>query len=672
LPTVFVAISGGVILFLLRRPTRRRMGLTAIVAVVGGCVAAFWLLPFALRLGYSNDMGWERTSAYRKWLFPWLLKAADSPGATNTHHLKLVVALAAAGALGGLALRRRPTLLITGLGLVAAAAFRYMRPPIVIWNARALPFWYLFLYLAAAAGVAEAANAVGILFGRRPKSSEPTLVDVAAPAAVPARHLVGVGAGAGGGWPPSAVGGTGEDGAGGDGTAVTFSPSDELVPNRLPGLVVPLAMALIVWLFVGQTVGAVPPWWPNALRLASANDHNFVIDWANWNYSGYERKSNYAEYRDVVDTMARVGATNGCGRAMWEYEPQEDRFGTPMALMLLPKWTHGCIGSMEGLFFESSATVPYHFVNQSELSKVPSSAMRNLPYSSGLDVPTGIAHLRLLGVKYYMAITPEAQAAARAIPGVHLIATTSHPYPVPYDQKTEQRLWEVYEIDGAEPVAPLAYQPVVMTGVSTTGKGWIRVNLCTTDEKKCPPGWYQEPSRWDVPLAASGPAEWARVKGADPNPPRIPVRPAVVSNIRMADDRISFDVDAPGSPVLVKTSYFPNWQASGGRGPWRVTPNLMVVIPTSTHVSLHYGFTPVDNAGRLLTVGGLVAAGWLSWHELTGRAGGSVPVGLMGGAEGLTGDGDDLGGRDDRDRDLDHELAELLADGPPTQPDSPR
>ena len=42
-----------------------------------------------------------------------------------------------------------------------------------------------------------------------------------------------------------------------------------------------------------------------------------------------------------------------------------------MALMLLPYWTDGCIGSMEGLYFESSATTPYHFLNQSELSEAP-------------------------------------------------------------------------------------------------------------------------------------------------------------------------------------------------------------------------------------------------------------------------------------------------------------
>jgi hypothetical protein len=66
--------------------------------------------------------------------------------------------------------------------------------------------------------------------------------------------------------------------------------------------------------------------------------------------------------------------------------------------------------------------------------------------------------------------------------------------------------------------------------------------------------------------------------------------------------------------VLVKTSYFPNWQVKGAKGPYRATPNEMIVVPTGTHVSLHYGRTPVDWAGIVLTVGGLGAlvglAGW--------------------------------------------------------------
>ena len=56
---------------------------------------------------------------------------------------------------------------------------------------------------------------------------------------------------------------------------------------------------------------------------------------------------------------------------------------------------------------------------------------------------------------------------------------------------------------------------------------------------------------------------------------------------------IRLNVGLP-KPVLVKVSYFPNWKVSGASGISRVTPNLMVVTPTSRHVSMHFGYTPVD------------------------------------------------------------------------------
>ena len=108
---------------------------------------------------------------------------------------------------------------------------------------------------------------------------------------------------------------------------------------------------------------------------------------------------------------------------MWEYNADENRFGTPEALMLLPYWTDGCIDSEEGLLFESSATTPYHFINQAELSVSPSEAVVGLPYGA-LDVPLGIEHLQLLGVRYFMAFSPQIQQAAAADPTLRMVAST--------------------------------------------------------------------------------------------------------------------------------------------------------------------------------------------------------------------------------------------------------
>ena len=80
--------------------------------------------------------------------------------------------------------------------------------------------------------------------------------------------------------------------------------------------------------------------------------------WARYNFTGYEGKPHYPVYYDVVQTMAEIGRTNGCGRVTWENSGQapndNGQYGTTMALMLLPHWTDGCMASMEGLFFEAS------------------------------------------------------------------------------------------------------------------------------------------------------------------------------------------------------------------------------------------------------------------------------------------------------------------------------
>ena len=96
-----------------------------------------------------------------------------------------------------------------------------------------------------------------------------------------------------------------------------------------------------------------------------------------------------------------------------------------------------------------------------------------------------------------------------------------------------------------------------------------------------------------------------------------PLPAVTVSNIKSGDDTVSFDVSEPGVPVMVKTSYFPNWQVKGAKGPWRATPNMMVVVPTSTHVELHYGRTGVDWAGILLTLMGLAGLFGLANWKLT-------------------------------------------------------
>lgn len=335
----------------------------------------------------------------------------------------------------------------------------------------------------------------------------------------------------------------------------------------------------------------------NVYQFTSQNDKQaftVVPYWAAYNFSGYEARPGFDEYQEMVGVMERLGQDYGCGRAMWEYDGDVlGQYGTPMAPMLLPYWSDGCIGSMEGLYFESSATVPYHFLNQSELSKGPSRAMRPGQYGdpgiySQVDVARGVKHLQLLGARYYMAVSESIIADARAHPELTEIAVSGP--------------WVVFLVEDSELVVPLEYEPVVWDGIGNGQEDWLPHSAI----------FYNSDDHSVFP-AASGPEGWARVSPGEQNLPRKALPSVQVSRIETSDDSISFSVDNVGYPVLVKTSYFPNWQASGADGPWRVAPNLMVVVPTSENVTLSYGWTPVDVLGYTLTWAGVLVIGLLLW-----------------------------------------------------------
>ena len=462
-------------------------------------------------------------------------KAALLPDAT-----RWVLVLALVGLVLALVFWIRLGAFFAAVGALCAVGFVLdVASPVHIWNARLLPFFYLSLYMLAAVGVSEILRSLAVIVDARIEWRRQLAETV--------------------------------------GLAGVFAV-----------LVVVVALPLRVLPGGSLRADGSYHWW-----FLNTRDDSFVDSWAAWNYSGYERKDAYPEYRAIMTTMQDLGATGGCGRAHWEYDADLNRYGTPMAMMLLPFWTDGCIGSMEGLYFESSGTTPFHFLNASETSTAPSNPVRDLPERpmpySGFDLDKGVRHLQIMGVKYYMAFSQQAIEAADRHPDLTEVA--------------ESPPWKVYEVAGSELVEPLANEPAVLNGMSNVNPAW----------QKDAVAWYTDPAALDVFLAPDGPDGWQRIdRGEDPE--RRPLPTTKVTNIHEGDLSISFDVNRVGEPVLVKTSYFPNWKVSGADRIYRVTPNLMVVIPTDEHVRLSYGYTGVDQLGYGLTAGALVAVGFLAWR----------------------------------------------------------
>ncbi|NCZ86123.1 MAG: hypothetical protein EBY95_01595, partial [Actinobacteria bacterium] len=455
-----------------KEPAKWKYGAPVIGTAV--LLSAFWVLPFLLNHAYMTDMKYEpQPSGFGEgWVemfFPL--------------HIVFDVLITGFAVIGFLsALWRRSTVAawlgIYGVLLAIGVFVARESLPIIglLWNPRVLPFLYLVRYMLMMIGIYEAIVAVG-----RYVSLERAAARVAK-----------------------------------SGEEQTLGPS---LRGRLSfNVATAIAVSFVCISIIGFRFQELPFASVRTLEDGSqryglgpisvpAGNDGFVDGWARWNFTGYEGKNAYGEYRALIETMKQIGEDPryGCGRALWENNGETNKYGTTMGLMLLPHWTDGCIGSMEGLFFEASATTPYHFIAAAAMSKQSSNPVRELRYDDNKAA---------LGVRY-----------------LHL----------------DRRIGE-------------------------PGESGRRVDIVVPNE-----------TITQTNLA-----------------------PVVVSDVVQGRSSVSFSVDTVGVPVLVRTSYFPNWNVSGATGPYRVAPNMMVVVPTSNDVRLSFGWSFFDIFAYVLTIAGIV------------------------------------------------------------------
>ncbi len=577
---LFAFLGYLLILAMHKEPAKWKYGAPVIGTAV--MLSAFWVLPFLLNHAYMTDMKYEPqpTGFGEGWVemfFP-LHIAFDA----------LVTGFALVGFLSALWRRSIVAAWLGIYGVILAIGVFVAREslPIIglLWNPRVLPFFYLVRYLLMMIGIYETIVAIG-----RYVSLERAAARVAK-----------------------------------SGEEQTLGPS---LRGRLSfNVATALAVSFVCITIIGFRFQELPFASTRTLADGSqryglgpisvpASNDGFVDGWARWNFTGYEGKNAYGEYRALIETMKQIGEDPryGCGRALWENNGETNKYGTTMGLMLLPHWTDGCIGSMEGLFFEASATTPYHFIAAAAMSKQSSNPVRELRYDDN-KAALGVRYLQELGVRYYMGFTPEAVREASAQPALREIARSGP--------------WVIYQVEASDLVVPLSKQPVVISGAAEQDvavghagdakERWLEVGT----------SWFQNPNDWVALPAADGPDEWQRVttridlerrigepgesgRRVDivvPNEQitQINLAPVVVTDVVQGRSSVSFSVDKVGVPVLVRTSYFPNWNVSGAKGPYRVAPNMMVVVPTSTDVRLSFGWSFLDILAYVVTIGGIV------------------------------------------------------------------
>ena len=557
---VLLFVFGGAAVMLLLRLDRQRLRYGIVTLGCAVLLSAFWVVPFLGGHAFMTDMKYGAEPGGGSFNNMWEMYFPLS-----TTWNVLLVLFSIAGFVGSL-LRRRHLGIWMGVYiaiLMVAVKVAQNGIPVIglLWNPRVLPFMFLLRYMLAAIGVYEVLTYIMRVIANERGRSVQRMNTTAWGSTVlwifAVFSLVVIG--------------------------VRF--------QALPGAKL-----------VADASGTSYAWGPLKFPAHRA----FSDGWARWNFEGYEGKTSYPEYYGIVQTMKGLGENpdHGCGRALWENNSDLNKYGTTMALMLLPYWTDSCIGSMEGLFFEAAGTTPYHFLSAAALSKQSSNPVRELRYVNN-DAARGVEHMEMLGIRYFMAYTPEAIAQASEQPELTLVATSGP--------------WQVYELNDLSLVESLEVEPVVVKKRDgDIRERWLEIGT----------SYFQNSSEWNALPVADGPESWQRVDaevdlsrqvGEEGGPGRQvdvviasapieqrDIEPVTISNVRKGNESISFSVDKVGTPVLVKVSYFPNWKVTGADKVYRAAPNMMVVVPTSKNVTLEYKESLLDRSSYLLTLAGIV------------------------------------------------------------------
>lgn len=548
---------------------------TLVVWFWGFAIAAFWALPLLARIGLTSDMAWTPLSRWEE-IFPvelWLLLPIAIPGAIWA----LRKTSRAAPMIGATLLPVIYYPLPTVLPDIFPDMFGDQRWK--LWNGRLLPYWYFGVAFFAAIGFGAAV----VWMSRRLPSQVSKLwaslvfgVAFAVAAGLMADSTE---------FPPWAWGVVT---AVGIGVVAASLMAPAMVDTR--NFLTTTAVAIVV---LGASAGVT-----------------FIDGWSRWNYEGYEAKESWPEYESLMVELDRLPD----GRVMWENNSGLNKYGTPMSPMLIPYWTEGSQKSMEGLYFESSLTTPFHFINHSEMSFKSSNPIPGLKYHV-FDMERGLKHMDVYGVDYYVSFTPEAAEKALGIDEFELV-TTTEPFQV-------FRLPDTQLVEAATHLPAVYEVPDRSLFRSLTGSG----SVTGRDGEPLPSfhdmalEWYEDIDEMDRWIVADGPAEWPRIESIGERPDtEIDVPENPVSNIVLEDHRISFTTKAVGVPHVVKVSYFPNWKATGADGPWRATPSLMVVVPTGNDVVIEFQDTWAESSGQILTVVGivgLIVGGFVAWRRTT-------------------------------------------------------
>jgi len=308
-----------------------------------------------------------------------------------------------------------------------------------------------------------------------------------------------------------------------------------------------------------------------ALVLSSVN---FLPHWLNWNFTGYDQKDDWSDITNLYSGLNQLEP----GRIMWEPNSDLNKYGTPMVLMTIPMFTNH--ESIEGLYFDSSITTPFHFVTVSGLAESPSNPVGGLSYING-DFDKGVRYMKELGIDYFISYTESITDKAISSNELENLFQSS-PFTV---FKVNSNKVEVIESELISFTQPNLFNRIsnsIFKRQEIDSFFVLSMKEFKLDNKKR-----------IIEGISSGEIQ---------NLNNISHIESEIDNIKISDTKITFQTKHPNRLHIVKVSYFPNWKIKNGLGPYRISPSFMAVIPHTNDVEIVFKNTPIENAVSLFSV----------------------------------------------------------------------
>ena len=308
-----------------------------------------------------------------------------------------------------------------------------------------------------------------------------------------------------------------------------------------------------------------------ALVLSSVN---FLPHWLNWNFTGYDQKDDWSDITNLYSGLNQLEP----GRIMWEPNSDLNKYGTPMVLMTIPMFTNH--ESIEGLYFDSSITTPFHFVTVSGLAESPSNPVGGLSYING-DFDRGVRYMKELGIDYFISYTESITDKAILSNELENLFQSS-PFTV---FKVNSKKVEVIESELIRFTQPNLFNRIsnsIFKRQEIDSFFVLSMKEFKLDNKK---------------RIIEG-ISLEEIQNLNNNSHK----ESKIDNIKISNTKITFQTEHPNKLHIVKVSYFPNWKIENGLGPYRISPSFMAVIPHTNEVEIIFENTPLENALSLFSI----------------------------------------------------------------------